>query len=51
MEKKKLCPVCQTGADAYILDPREPMCPYLSHHNGIKCDNYKKMTGGDKKCE
>lgn len=48
MKDIKLCPTCQTGADAYKLDSREPMCPYLSYHNGKRCDKYKEMTGGDK---
>ena len=37
---KKLCETCKTGADAYKLDKREPMCPYLSCHNGKTCSMY-----------
>ena len=30
----QLCPNCQTGADSYKLDSREPVCPYLHLHTG-----------------
>ncbi len=32
-----LCPKCKTGVESYRLDPKSPMCPYLSSHNGEKC--------------
>ncbi len=49
MKNTELCPKCQVGADAYKLDPKEPMCPYLHYHNGEKCTMFKEMTGGDDK--
>lgn len=48
MFRKKLCPHCKTGKYAYELDPRSPLCPYLSCHNGKKCSMFK-MLGEPKK--
>ncbi len=44
-ENKQLCPSCQTGKDSYILDEREPCCPYLSSHNGKGCTRFKPLKG------
>lgn len=42
MKNTELCPKCQVGADAYKLDPKEPMCPYLHCHNGEKMHNVQR---------
>lgn len=34
---KQLCSQCKTGAESYRLDPKSPICPYLSSHNGERC--------------
>lgn len=51
-EKIKLCPNCKTGRDSIKLDPKEPVCPYLSLHNGEHCIKYVPMNSipneGDK---
>lgn len=40
----QLCPNCQTGADSYKFDSREPVCPYLHLHTGQGCVKYKQMN-------
>lgn len=37
---KQLCPTCKTGQDTYLLDNRNPFCPYLHCHNGKTCTAY-----------
>lgn len=44
MFNKKLCQNCKTGADAYLIDGQEPMCPYIYSHNGKKCNFYKPLS-------
>lgn len=44
-----LCPICKTGQDTYLLDNRNPFCPYVHCHNGVRCTAYipsKKYNGG-----
>lgn len=42
--KDYLCPKCKTGQDTYLLDNRNPFCPYLSFHNGDNCSMFKPMS-------
>lgn len=44
-----LCPRCQTGLNALLLDPLEPMCPYMSCHNGNSCSQFRQIV--DKSAE
>ena len=39
----QLCPSCQTGHDAYLLDSREPFCPFLHLHQGNECRGYVRI--------
>lgn len=39
----QLCPTCQTGQDTYLIDNKNPFCPYLNHHNGTDCKMYKPI--------
>ena len=48
-DKNLLCPNCQTGANALKLDEREPMCPYLSCHNGKSCSMFVPLEKADNK--
>lgn len=43
-QAEKLCPTCQTGRDTYILDNKNPFCPYLHFHDGTNCKMYKKLN-------
>jgi len=36
-EKSLLCPNCKTGQDTYLLDSKNPFCPYLGSHIGKTC--------------
>ena len=49
MFRKKLCPHCKTGKCSYELDPRSPVCPYLSCHNGKKCSMFKMLDEPEKR--
>ncbi len=42
-ENVQLCPSCQTGQDAYLLDSREPFCPFLHMHHGQICRAYVRL--------
>lgn len=44
VETEKLCPTCKTGKDSYLLDERNPFCPYLHFHNGTSCKMYQKIN-------
>ena len=37
---RQLCPTCKVGQDTYLLDNRNPFCPYLHCHNGKTCSAY-----------
>ena len=39
----QLCPTCQTGQDTYLIDNKNPFCPYLHFHNGTDCKMYKPI--------
>ncbi len=39
----QLCPTCKTGQDTYLLDNKNPFCPYLHCHNGTDCTMYKPI--------
>ena len=39
-----LCPRCQTGLDALLLDPLEPVCLYMSCHNGNNCSQFRQIV-------
>lgn len=43
MYRKNLCSKCNTGAQAYQLDAREMVCPYLQYKSGKKCIYYKPL--------
>lgn len=45
--RKYLCPNCKTGQQTYENNQKEPMCPYILHHNGRSCRYFVpiKMTG------
>ena len=36
----QICPSCDTGKKTYLLDPKEPFCPYLNHNKGNFCNMY-----------
>lgn len=38
-----LCPRCQTGLNALLLDLLEPMCPYIGCHNGYSCSQFREI--------
>ena len=40
---KQLCPTCKTGQDTYLLDNRNPFCPYLHCYNGKTCTMYRPI--------
>ena len=44
---KQLCPTCKTGQDTYLLDNRNPFCPYLHCHNGKTCLAYEPLKNTD----
>lgn len=37
---KQLCPTCKTGQDTYLLDSKNPFCPYIHCHKGDSCTMY-----------
>lgn len=39
----QICSSCETGKQTYMLDPREPFCPYLHRNNGIACNMYEPL--------
>lgn len=39
----QICSSCETGKQTYMLDPREPFCPYLHLNNGIACNMYEPL--------
>ena len=43
----QLCPTCKTGQDTYLLDNRNPFCPYLHCHNGKTCSAYEPLENTD----
>lgn len=49
MKEKKinaeLCPNCKTGADSYLLDSKNPFCPYQHLHNGQTCIMFERLKG------
>ena len=45
--KKQLCPHCQTGYDAYQLDSRSTVCPYLEGYNEDGCIYFKELQRED----
>lgn len=47
-EKVQLCPSCQTGHDAYLLDSREPFCPFLHMLHGGVCRAYARIKAEKK---
>ena len=46
---KQLCPTCKTGQDTYLLDNRNPFCPYLHCYNGKTCTMYRSIKQPNKK--
>ena len=40
---EQLCPKCQTGYDTYLLDNKNPFCPYIHCHNGTRCTMFKPL--------
>ena len=44
MKKEQLCPHCKTGKDSYLLDNRNPFCPYLGYHTGTSCSKFVRMN-------
>ena len=46
--KDYLCSKCKIGQDTYLLDNRNPFCPYLSFHNGDNCSMFKPMSKSNK---
>ena len=40
---EQLCPKCQTGYDTYLLDNKNPFCPYIHCHNGTSCTMFKPL--------
>ena len=40
---EQLCPKCQTGYDTYLLDNKNPFCPYIHCHNGTSCAMFKPL--------
>lgn len=44
----QLCPTCKIGQETYLLDERNPFCPYLSCHNGTSCAKYIPIEKNDK---
>lgn len=44
---KQLCPTCKTGQDTFLLDNRNPFCPYLHCHNGKTCSAYEPLEYTD----
>ena len=39
-ENNQLCPNCKTGQDTYLLDSKNPFCPYIQCHKGNTCSMY-----------
>lgn len=50
-ENVQLCPNCQTGQSAYLLDSREPFCPFLHLHNGSFCRAYSRIKAERKEAQ
>ena len=40
---EQLCPKCQTGYDTYLLDNKNPFCPYIHCHKGTSCTMFKPL--------
>ena len=40
---EQLCPKCQTGYDTYLLDNKNPFCPYIHCHKGTSCAMFKPL--------
>lgn len=43
MNYNKLCPTCKIGQETYMLDSKNPLCPYIGCHNGESCKAYKPL--------
>lgn len=39
-----LCPKCQRGKESYILDNRNPFCPYIKCNTGSECAMFKEIS-------
>ena len=48
-DTEQLCPNCKTGQDTYLLDNKNPFCPYLHFHNGASCKMYKSIKNKNKR--
>ncbi len=44
----QFCPTCKTGQDTYLLDNKNPFCPYLHYHNGTDCTMYNPIEKRNK---
>ena len=42
-ESIQLCPSCKTGHEAYMLDSKEPLCPFLHLLGRGECHAYVEM--------
>lgn len=40
----QLCPNCRTGKETYLLDKKEPFCPYIQLHKGDSCVKYSPLV-------
>lgn len=40
---EQLCPKCQTVYDTYLLDNKNPFCPYIHCHNVTGCTMFKPL--------
>lgn len=48
VENKQLCPSCKTGQDTYLLDSKNPFCPFLHMHSGGNCRAYVRIKAEKK---
>lgn len=46
-ENIQLCPNCKTGRDNYLLDGKEPFCPYIHLHNGTSCSRFVLLENNE----
>ena len=45
--KDQLCPKCKVGRDSFLLDNKNPFCPYITCHTGDTCSKFVLLIQSD----
>ena len=44
----KICSICKTGMETYLLDPHELFCPYLHFYKENDCKMFRSLSNVEK---